>query len=128
MSPYPALSLIPTGNPDHPRFVISKLPRLYWTGADWSPQLKDALLFADEQVAGKAAFELLSQSSKGSRKFRFVAPIEVEVRSDVVPDLLQLQIWLMKASRLYVDYKQAGLLNATALLSIDWTEMKEVEE
>ncbi|MEZ6049073.1 MAG: hypothetical protein R3C11_26565 [Planctomycetaceae bacterium] len=127
MSPYPALSLIPTGNPKHIRFVISKLPRLYWTGADWSPQLKDALLFDDEQVAGKAAFEVLSQSSEASRKFRFVAPIEVEVRSDEAPDLLHLQVWLMKASRLYVDYNQAGLPNATALLSIDWTEMKGVD-
>ncbi|QDU80371.1 hypothetical protein Pla110_21000 [Polystyrenella longa] len=128
MSQFPTLSLIPTGTPEHPRFVICKLPRLYWTGTDWSPELKAALLFSDQQVAGKAAFELLSKSSESSKKFRFVAPIEVEVRADDVLDLIDLQVWLINASRLYVDYKKAGLPNATALLSIDWTELKEVEE
>ena len=42
-----------------------------------------------------------------------------------VPDLGVVQLWLMRAARLYVDYQQDGLSDGTAILSIDWNQMTE---
>ena len=57
-----------------------------------------------------------------------LAPVEIELRSDSAPDLVDVQLWLMRAARLYVDYKQDGLSDGTAILSIDWKQLKETTE
>ena len=122
----PVLSLIPKGCPDHPRFLIADQRQRIWTGNGWSEDENDGLLFASEKDAGQVAFEILSEATKNKPCFKFVAPVEIEVRSDEPPDMMALMIWLMKAARLFVDYRQPGLPDATTFLSIDWTRLKEV--
>lgn len=128
MSKPPVLSLIPRGSPDHPRFLIANQEQQVWTGDEWSPDESDGLLFASVTDAGRVSMEILAVATKGKHCFKFVAPVEVEVRADESPDLTALMIWLMKSARLFVDYRQPGLPDATTLLSIDWTEMKETEK
>ena len=120
--------LIPKGTPEHPRFIIANQHEQVWTGDNWSHDEDDGLLFASERDAGRVACEILTEATKGKRSFKFTSPIEVEVRADESPDLTELILWLMRASRLFVDYRQPGLPDATTLLSIDWTEMKELEK
>lgn len=57
-----------------------------------------------------------------------MAPVEIEIRADSPPELTALKLWLMRAARLFVNYRQPGLPDATTLLSIDWTELKEIEK
>lgn len=122
------LSLIPKGQPDHPRFLLANQHRQFWSGEDWSHDEDDGLLFANEVDAGWACAEILTEHAKSKPVFRFVAPVEIEIRSDRRPDFRAVQLWLMRAARLYVDYKQDGLSDGTAILSIDWLELKEISE
>ncbi len=119
------LSLIPKGRPDHPRYLVANHHRQFWTGEGWSPDENHGLLFADETEAGWASAKILTDHAKGKPVFRFVAPVEIEIRSDSPPDFGALQGWLMHAARLYVDYHQPGLSDGTAILSIDWTKLKQ---
>ena len=128
MPDLPVLSLISKGYPDYPRFILANQQRQVWTGDNWSHVENDGLLFESERDAGRVAWEILIDATKDKRSYRFIAPIEVEIRADQPPDLMQVMLWLMRASRLYLDYRKPGLSDATGLLSIDWTELKEVDE
>ena len=89
------------------------------------------MLYADEVTAGRVSTELLSEHAQDKPVFRFSAPVEVEIRSDQPPDHRALQLWLMQAARLYVDYRQCGngpTKDGVVLLSIDWTQLREVGE
>lgn len=122
------LSLIPKGQPEHPRFLISNQHRQFWTGDEWSHNEQSATLFANETEVAWACTEILTEHVKEKPAFRFVAPVEIEIRSDDPPDLRSVQLWLMRAARLYVDYKQGGLSDGTAILSIDWTKLEQIGE
>ncbi len=127
MSKPPVLSLIPKGSPDHPRFILANQRQEFWTGVEWSTDEDNGLLFANIKDVAQVTSELLSEATKNKRCFKFVAPVEIEVRADEPPDLTALMIWLMKAARLFTDYRQPGLPDATTLLSVDWTELREAE-
>ena len=118
------LSIIPKGQPEHPRYLVANQLRQFWTGDGWSTDENDGLLFVDEADAGWACTEILTEHVKEKPAFRFVAPVEIEIRSDEPPDLRGIQWWLMRAARLYVDYKQHGLSDGTAILSINWSQLK----
>ena len=122
------LSLISKGCPDHTRFLIANQNKQFWTGDGWSHEEDEGLLFADETEVGDVCTEILTKYSKDKPIFRFVAPVEIEIRSDKPPDLQAIQLWLMRAARLYVDYQQDGLSDGTAILSIDWLKLKEASE
>jgi len=125
------LSLIPRGCPEHPRFLIANQLCEYWTGENWSGDEDDALLFADEGTAGRASTALLNLHAQDKPAFRVTAPVEIEIRSDSAPDLRALQLWLTKAARLFVDYRQCGngpTKDGVVLLSIDWSRLREVSE
>jgi len=128
MSKPPVLSLIPKGSPDHPRFILANQHQEFWTGDDWSRNENDGLLLANMRDVARVTTELLTETTKGKRSFKFVAPVEVEIRGDSPPDLTALMVWLMKSARLFVDYKVPGLSDSTAILSIDWTELRDSEK
>ena len=122
------LSLIPKGCPEHPRFLIANQLCEYWTGEIWSGEEDDAVLYADEITAGRVSTELLSEHTQDKPLFRVTAPVDVEIRSDSPPDHRALQFWLMKAVRLFVDYRQCGngpTDDGVVLLSIDWKQLEE---
>ena len=122
------LSLIPKGCPEHPRFLIANQNKQFWIGDGWSHEEDDGLLFADEAEVADVCTEILTEYAKHESVFRFTAPVTIEIRSDQSPELADVQLWLMKAARLYVDYQQKGLEDGTAILSINWLELKEVSE
>jgi len=120
------LSLIPKGSPEHPRFLIANQLCEYWTGAEWSHDEDHALLFVDEATAGCARTALLAVYDHDKSVFRVTAPVEIEIRSNSAPDLRALQLWLMQAARLYVDYRQCGngpTDDGVVLMSIDWKRL-----
>ncbi|MEO2036969.1 MAG: hypothetical protein ABGZ35_33260 [Planctomycetaceae bacterium] len=122
------LSLIAKGQPAHPRFLIANQNKQFWTGDGWSHEEDDGLLFADETEVGDVCTEILTEYAKHESVFRFTAPVTIEIRSEEPPDFADVQLWLMKAARLFVDCGQPGLSDATAILSINWLELKEVGE
>jgi hypothetical protein len=122
------LSLISKGSPTHRRFLIANQFQQVYTGDDWSFDEDDGLLFSKNEELGIVCNKLLKESTEGKTVFKFTAPVEVEIRSDEVPCILDLQFWLMQAARLYVDYQKCDPIeDGVILLSIDWTKMLEEE-
>ena len=125
MPDIPVLSLIPRGQPEHPWFIPADQHQRVWTGRDWSTDEEDAVLFANMKDVAKVTTKLLCESTTDRPSFKFVAPVEIEVRAGEPPDLTALMVWVIRSARLFVDYRQPGLADVTAILSIDWTEMRE---
>jgi len=122
------LSLIPKGQPEHPRYLVANQLQQFWTGDNWSHDEDEGLLFANETEVSWASSKILTEHAKDKPLFRFIAPVEIEIRSDEPPDFGALQCWLMHAARLYVDYTQPGLSDGTLILSIDWTKLEQLGE
>ena len=120
------LSLIARGRPEHPRYLVANQLQQFWTGDNWSHDEDEGLLFANETEVSWACTKILTEHFKDKPVFRFVAPVEIEIRSDEPPDLGAIQWWLMRAAQLYVDYQQSGLSVDTPIFAIDWTQVKEV--
>ena len=118
------LSLITKGCPDHPRFLISDQLHRYWTGDEWSPDEQAGLLFQNENEAGRVCFQILGSHFKDKPSFHFTAPVQIEVRGKNPPDLMELKLWLIRAARLYVDYRKEGLGDGTVILKIRWGELE----
>ena len=107
--------------------MISDQQQRYWTGSDWSHKEDDGLLFSDENEAGRIGCQILGSHFKDVPVVRFTAPVEIDVRGKNPPDLMELNLWLIRAARLYVDYQQKGLGDGTAVLKIKWGQLREIE-
>jgi len=115
-----SLSLVPKGSLQHRRFILAANENEFWTGHGWSMNEDDAMLISDPRT-----IDLKEIINPNGTPRKFVAPVEVEVFGDDPVDLIGLQVFMMKAARLYLDYNQNNTQNF-ALLGIDWSELKEV--
>ena len=120
------LSLISKGSPTHKRFLIANQFQEVFTGSGWSFDEDDGLLFSKNEEIGLVCSKLLKESTEGKNVYKFISQVEVEIRSDTVPCILDLQFYLMQAARLYLDYQKCSPVeDGVILLSIDWTKLEE---
>lgn len=118
-----ALSTIPKGTSEQPRFILANHGKEYWTGEGWSESVSDAILFHSEDEVAQICTTLNRLENMGEPTAKFVAPVEVEVFGDDV-DISELHLWLLRSTRLYVDYKQG----AKAVLKLKWSELERVKK
>ena len=118
------LSIFPRGTADQPRFLLANQSKMFWTGKGWSDKEADAMLLYDENECASLCEKLHRIENLDRPVTKFVAPGEVEVYGDA--DFDEVQLWLMRAARLYVDYKQAE--NKDAILKIRWSKLQKVEQ
>jgi hypothetical protein len=62
--------------------------------------------------------------------FRFLASIEIEVRSDKKPEWAEVVCWAIRVVQLTVDYHQNGsgpISGSVAVVKIDWATLKDVD-
>jgi len=130
MSDPPIISVVPKGTPDHPRYVISDQRHRVWDGTGWNDDENAGLLFADERELGQVVRDLLLGQCGDKPTFVFTAPVQIEVRSNEPPDLIDLKLWLIRAARLYMDSRLGnGPLNGSVvLISINWLDLTMTEE
>jgi hypothetical protein len=124
------LTVLAKGTPVHPRFVIANQFGRVWTGDDWSDAEEDGLLFAEPNDVGRVCQELLLAQAGEKPVFRFLASIEIEIRSDKKPDWAEVAVWAIRAVQLTVDYDRHGsgpASGSVAVLKIDWATLKEIE-
>jgi hypothetical protein len=124
------LTVLPKGTPAHPRFVIANQLQQVWTGQTWSDEKGNGLLFAEPNDVGLACRELLLAQAGNKPVFRFLASIEIEVRSDKKPEWAEVVYWAIRTVQLTVDYHRNGsgpISGSVAVLKIDWSKLKEIE-
>ena len=122
------LSLVSTGTPQHPRFMISDSSDKFWTGTDWTEHESDGCLFASVNDAGRAIQEILLAEYGQKPMRRFVAPVCVDLYSETDVPLDQIRDWLVRVARLTVDAEQHGngpVEESLGLTMIDWNKLRE---
>ena len=95
MSDPHVLTVLPKGTPAHPRFVIADQLGKVWTGDDWSDDDSSGLLFADLDALGPVCREILLGQAAEKPVSRFLASIEIEVRSDKKPEWAEVAVWAL---------------------------------
>lgn len=120
------------GSRTFPRFVISEPNGLYWTGILWSPEEREALLFADGQEAISECDDIRRQEHGAkTEQVDYVVPLLIETMSETPINQQELIAWLRKALVFQVDYGNHGngpTADSCVLLSILWQKMKRKEE
>jgi hypothetical protein len=121
------LSIIATGTPQHPRFMISDSSDNFWTGSDWTEHESDGCLFANVNDAGRAIQKILLAEYGQKPMRRFVAPVYVDLYSETDVTLDQIRDWLVKVSRLTVAemHGNGPVEDSLGLTMIDWSKLKE---
>jgi hypothetical protein len=125
------LTALAKGTSTHPRFMIADQFGRVWTGQAWSDDENNGLLFADLNELGSACREILLGQAAEKPVFRFLASMEVEIRSDKKPAWIDVAVWGIRAVRLSVDYHQHGsgpVSRSVAIVRIDWGTLREIKE
>jgi hypothetical protein len=125
------LSLIPSGNPDFPRYMISDQYLRYWGNEGWTEQkdIDNAIVYASSGLALEQMQQLLMTEHVGQPAHRYVAPIIIDLYSDEKVSLRDLQAWLTKVSKLLIDSPEHGngpVSGSLGLCRIDWGQLREV--
>jgi|GEM_PF-1688920 hypothetical protein len=122
------LSIIATGTPQHPRFLISDSSDRFWTNSDWAEHESDGCLYVSVNGAGLAIQGILLAEYGQKPMRRFVAPVYVDLYSETDVTLDQIREWLVRVARLTVDAEQHGngpVEDSLGLTMIDWSNLKE---
>lgn len=124
------LSLIPVGNPDFPRYMISDQYLRYWGKEGWTEQkdTDNATVYASSGLALEQMQQLLMTEHVGQPAHRYVAPVVIDLYSDNKVSLRDLQLWLTKVSKLLIDSPEHGngpVSGSLGLCRIDWGQLKE---
>jgi hypothetical protein len=126
------LSLHNRGNVDYPRYMISDQYLRYWTGNGWSKQEDEdaAMVYAESNVALEEMHQLMMLDHGKRPKYRFCAPLYIDLYVDNEVSKRKLQSWLVKVTKLIMDTTKHGngpLAGSYGTCRIEYGEMKECE-
>jgi hypothetical protein len=124
------LSLVSTGTPEHPRFLIADPQQRFWTGEGWSEKEAGGRLYVCMNTAGLAIQETLLAQHGHKPVRRFTAPVSVDLYANTDLTLDEITDWLVKVARLYIDAERHGNGPAEGTLGlchIDWSQLQEVK-
>ena len=111
------------------RFVIQNLKNHHvWTGDDFSPDWKNAVLYANVNRACGDMRQIMLRVYDGEPLTIFEAPCRVEVFG--YAPMLHVQQWLSRASllKLRTDDYGNGPNDTLTIPTIHWSEMKLIDE
>ena len=109
------------------RFFLSDDDGNFWNGHTWTSNFQDAELWADADEAAWKMHDLMKAQVPGAL-YQFVAPVFVDVKSEEPVDLVELQAWLDKAVKVFMNAKHGvGPGDAMVMLRIDWEDLKKRE-
>ena len=123
------LSLVSVGTPLFPRYMLSDKHGRVWTGADWTEDEEDGLLYACINSAGRAIQELLKKHCSHKNLTRYVAPIYLDLYCDHSVPKVIIEDWLYKVARLIVDAPTHGngpMDGTLGLLQVEWTKLRKI--
>lgn len=112
-------------------YIVRPLDEKFWTGSDWTPQRRGALLYANLVEAHEEYQRLAVRPylDKPLREFR--AELYVQVRTDQPYSLPELVAYLNRAFRGIVDTDACGdgpVPECLVLLRASFMELKELDQ
>lgn len=123
------LSLVRTGTPQHPRFLIADPQQRIWTGSGWSEKEVEGRLYVSVNDAGRAIQEILLAEHGEKPLRRFVPPVHLDLYANTDLNLDEISDWLLKVSRLVMDAETHGngpVAGSLGLTWIDWSQLREI--
>jgi hypothetical protein len=88
------LSIIASGNSDHPRFQVADPQQRFWTGDEWSDKEAAGRLYCSVNTACRAIQQILLIEHGGQPMRRFLAPVYLDLHSETELSLDQITDWL----------------------------------
>ena len=126
----PVLQATPAfGTDGADRFVIQNLKnRHVWTGDDFSPEWKNALLYASVNRACGDMRRIMMRVYEGELLTIYETPCRIEVFG--YAPMIHVQKWLSRAAllKLRTDDFGNGPNDSLVIPSIHWSEMEQVDE
>lgn len=129
--PVPILSVVATGTPEHPRYVIAdQYLRYFALEKGWSEQrdMSAATLFATCEEALRMVDTLLVIRHCDLPKKTYTVPVTIELYSPQEVSDRDLQQWLMRVSKLVLDTPRHGngpVAGSYGSVRIDYSKLKE---
>ncbi len=129
--PTPILSVVATGTPEHPRYVIAdQYLRYFALEKGWSEQrdMSAATLFATCEEALRMVDTLLVIRHGDLPKKTYTVPVTIELYSPEEVSERDLQQWLMRVSKLILDTPRHGngpVAGSYGSVRIDYSKLKE---
>jgi hypothetical protein len=131
MSNTMVITIVNKGNAKHPRALIRDQNGWFWTPSGWTEDEDKGMLFYNSTDAGRKAQELLRAHFGNCPDTRYRAPVYIDLYTSQPVSLEQLQAWLHKSTKLYVDTSKHGngpIDGTLGVVTIDWGGLEECHE
>lgn len=113
------------GRPEWERYALFDEQSRYWTGNDWSAEVKRAALFASEQIAAVEYERVVGLVRAGQPVREYTTRVTVRVVGDVQYDPARLKEYLSTACRLHLDPDdlEGPIPDAAVTVEIEWERL-----
>jgi hypothetical protein len=117
------------GNPAFVRYAISCENGVWWTGKAWSPNKKDAALYAKLATARDDWKRLQAEMETGLTVLTANVVVTIKANSELNTEQIeQLKVYMSSGSSFLLDYSQPRpdwLTNAVVSSQIVWSSLKK---
>jgi hypothetical protein len=122
----PALFAVGYMESDWARYAIQDERGRYWTGKGFTKDRRRALAYADEVVILRDMRRILKRRCKGLVRYRFVAPVLIDVYAEGLIDQEELAWFLSQNVFISMDGlgTSEGPSDSVVLPLIDWKKLK----
>lgn len=114
------------GRPAWERYALFDEQGRYWTGGDWSADLRRAALFDTEQTAAVEYERVVGLVRAGQKVKEYTTRVTVRVVGDQQYDPARLKQYLSSACRLHLgpDDLDGPVPDAAVTVEIEWVGLK----
>jgi hypothetical protein len=107
--PKPALFAVGYMESDWIRYAIQDKRGRYWTGRGFTKDRRKALAYADETVIARDIRRILKRRCKGLTRYRFVAPVMIDVYAEGTIDQEEMAWFLSQKCFVSMDGLGTGV-------------------
>ena len=124
--PKPALFAVGYMESDWIRYAIQDERGRYWTGRGFTKDERKALAYADETVIARDMRRILKRRCKGLVRYRFVAPVMIDVYAEGPIDQEEMAWFLSQKCFVSMDGLGTGVGpgESVVLPVVDWESLR----
>ena len=129
MKKKPALSAVGYMESNWVRYAIQDERGRYWTGRGFTKDQRKALAYADETVIARDMRRILKRRCKGLIRYRFVAPVMVDVYAEGPIDKDEMAWFLSQNCFVSMDGLGTGVGpgESVVLPVVEWQKLKPLK-
>jgi len=124
--PKPALFAVGYMESDWIRYAIQDERGRYWTGRGFTKDQRKAFAYADENVIAQDMRRILKRRCKGLVRYRFVAPVMIDVYAEGPIDQGEITWFLSQKCFISMDGLGTGVGpgESVVLPMVDWESLR----